>query len=735
LVFLRRSSPSVRSWYIIGELAPAFVAGLSLIKIISNQQINMPSKLNDNSPSTSGSKVAPDQQQGEEQQQQQQHDDSQVDTKPPASAFTTTKPTKLKDLNKDDLFAFVQALKTSDDRNQHGTTSEDGVQEMYNEYDDNGYNEDENFRLFEEWCEYQRTKHLAEAPIPPTTPAFVNVPSHISVASAPAAPTTTTMPNLGGAIGINLQTLNQRGGVSFGGGGRGGGFGRGGFGRGGFGRGGSSFGRGGYPAPPPAFASSSAPMPTYVVKGSNMGLRVVARDLGDQNSAMVQLSKYDRGIGTTLLKITEQATRPLTPPLAISNYSKLLSTTFDSGATISEDVHLWQESIRQIHERAFAYDMLSIFMIPDVFDTLTYDSVHTSTKMYDSIKDFSDPELTDNHYFNWQTYVRKFGGDLELQSNTWMLKVLKSSMEPSLYSAVMLDYEDMPVHQHGAITLFRLIVNRMVLLSEEARRHLLRFIDDFDIRYYPGENVSLACVKLKEITQAIGAKKLPSDLISRVLEGFEKSTTESFRQMCSTLRISFLSSFTRSMLGTLSLQAQLTNLLRDLESAYLEIKASGKWIGAGSEGAQANTSVFNADVSDEFVEEHDEYALYKASTPANRRMPFKEWVKTATCRYCDNVGHIRPDCRRRKADLRRGLDAERSPSLPALPPATTPPANPPASQKQSPITRLRDHPQFKALKAAFDMMDSSDGETANEAHAAILEEDVSDLMCALGLKE
>ena len=549
--------------------------------------------------------------------------------------------------------------------------------------------------------------------------------------------TSTTIPYLGGAIGINTQPLRQSG--SFGRGStlmHGVSSGRGGFGRGGFGRGGYSAPPPlSYPAPPPRFAPSSAQVPTYVIKGSNMGLRVVARNPSDQNIAKVQLSKYERGTGTTLLKISKQAIKPLTPPLAISNYSKLLSTTFDACATISEDVHLWQESIRQIHEQAYAYDMLSIFMIPDVFDTITYDSVIKSTKMYDSIKDFSNPELTDDHYFNWQNYVYLFGGDIEVQSDTWMVKFLKSSMEPSLYSAVMLDYEDKPISQQGSITLFRLIVNRMVLQSEEARRHLLRFIEDFDIRYYPGEDASLACVKLKEITHAIGTKKLPSDLISHVLEGFEKSTTESFRQMCSTLRVSFLSSFTRSMLGTLSLQAQLTNLLRDLESAYLEIKASGKWIGAGTEGARANTSVFNADVSDEFDEEHDEYALYKASTPANRRLPFKEWVKTATCRYCDTVGHIRPDCRRRKSDLRRGLDVQRSPSLPALPSTTPPPTNPPVSQKPSPITRLRDHPQFKALKAAFDMMDNSDGETTSEAHAAILDEDVSDLMCALGLKE
>ena len=51
------------------------------------------------------------------------------------------------------------------------------------------------------------------------------------------------------------------------------------------------------------------------------------------------------------------------------------------------------------------------------------------------------------------------------------------------------------------------------------------------------------------------------------------------------------------------------------------------------------------------------------------------------------------------------------------------------------LTHLCDHPQFKALKAAFNMLDSSDGESSTKAHAAILEEDIFELMCALGLKE
>ena len=84
------------------------------------------------------------------------------------------------------------------------------------------------------------------------------------------------------------------------------------------------------------------------------------------------------------------------------------------------------------------------------------------------------------------------------------------------------------------------------------------------------------------------------------------------------------------------------------------------------------------------------------------------------------------------------LPTERLPS-PSDPPKspTTPSTLPPSSEQPRPVTqRLRDHPQFKALKAAFNMVNNQDDlDLSDEAHAAILDEDVSDLMCALGLKE
>ena len=694
----------------------------------------MPSKLNDNSDSTDAN--------ASRNQDDHNHTSESDDIKPPAKpkAPTTTDGIKLKDLTKDQFSAFLKSMSfnppNTSPNDQHDSYSDGGVQEMFNEFDQpDQFDDEEAYKYFKEWIEY---KQMQASQPNTSTPPFVNIPSGATVASAPAtttAPRPAGGPSFGGGIALGgLHGTTTHGGYPISSGRGGGGYGRGG---GGFGRGGwgSTLGIVG-PPPPRAFVPPPVPIPTYVVKGSNMGLRMVPRDINAQENARLQLSRYERGTGTALVKNIEQATRPLSPLITPTNYSKIVSTTFDSSAVIAQDVHLWQESIRQIHDRATTFDMLAIFKIPNVFDTITADSVDKSTHLIDAIKDFNHPSLTDDIYFKWQHYTRKFGSDVEFQSDIWMCKFLKCSLEPSLHTAVMLEYERKPIEQQGSITLFRLIVNRMVLNSYEARRHLLRFIEEFDIRRYPGEDVSLACVRIKEVATALGDTNLPTDLLSRVLEGFEKSTTETFRQMCSTLRISFLSSFTRSMLGSLSPHDQLTNLLRDLESAYLDIKAGGKWIGAGTEGAQSGASVFTAGISHEDQEDYGEYAIYKASTPASQLLPFKEWVKTATCRYCNRIGHIRPDCKRRKADLSNGINAQRSPALTTKTSTPSSDTTPPPATRPSTLTRLRDHPQFKALKAAFEMIDSSsDEQISNEAHAAIMDEDVTELMCALGLKE
>ena len=82
------------------------------------------------------------------------------------------------------------------------------------------------------------------------------------------------------------------------------------------------------------------------------------------------------------------------------------------------------------------------------------------------------------------------------------------------------------------------------------------------------------------------------------------------------------------MMANMTLNAQLTNLLRDLENTYLDLKAGAKWLGASNESTRP-TSVFNItsfDSTDDTTgSDSDEYAISKAtSTPVLKRLPFRE---------------------------------------------------------------------------------------------------------------
>ena len=123
--------------------------------------------------------------------------------------------------------------------------------------------------------------------------------------------------------------------------------------------------------------------------------------------------------------------------------------SFDSCTVIANNVHLWQEFISQLHDCAFTSDMLLIFQIPDVFDIYIFSSTSSFTRVFDGINGFEHPELTNDHYYNWQTFVRTYRAEIELQSNSWMETHLKTSMDPAFYATVMVEYEELPTNKCG----------------------------------------------------------------------------------------------------------------------------------------------------------------------------------------------------------------------------------------------------------------------------------------------
>ena len=101
------------------------------------------------------------------------------------------------------------------------------------------------------------------------------------------------------------------------------------------------------------------------------------------------------------------------------------------------------------------------------------------------------------------------------------------SLDPALLREVMSEFTKLETK--GSITLLRVIINRIVQSNQESRRAMEEYIKTFDIRRFPGEDVTKACLRIKAIAQSIGTHQLPADIIHRVLEGFAHASTPAFQ--------------------------------------------------------------------------------------------------------------------------------------------------------------------------------------------------------------
>jgi hypothetical protein len=172
------------------------------------------------------------------------------------------------------------------------------------------------------------------------------------------------------------------------------------------------------------------------------------------------------------------------------------------------------------------------------------------------------------------------------------------------------------------------------------------FLKNFDILSFPGENVTLASLRIKAIAQSLGPTKLPTDIVHRILEGFARSSTPAFSNLCYHQESMISSSLVKSSLRQDTLYKTLISVLGDLEVRYNELLSGQRWLGLGH-GTQAAKSVFltNPDLDEDSSDDED-YSNYAAFTAREGRtvIPFNTWVKDKICRNCDEIGHIQRDC-------------------------------------------------------------------------------------------
>lgn len=173
----------------------------------------------------------------------------------------------------------------------------------------------------------------------------------------------------------------------------------------------------------------------------------------------VIVSHYNRGSSSNekeRAKIREICTKSIQPLLENSSIKQLL-TSDETMYDIAQDAPRWQDGILNIWQHAVAYDFRHVLMIPSFFDLLNSQSIPPNATFINAV--LAHDRLTDSDYFNWQSFVRRFGRGEELTSDQWFEDKLWKSLGPTLLSEVRSVFHELPDVYKGGISLLRLIIN------------------------------------------------------------------------------------------------------------------------------------------------------------------------------------------------------------------------------------------------------------------------------------
>ena len=399
---------------------------------------------------------------------------------------------------------------------------------------------------------------------------------------------------------------------------------------------------------PPAMVSAPALAAAKKVPARQLstGLQIslVPRSERDFDTINVILRKNDRGTDAIARKKTrDKVVKAMEPKLSANNISRIITSTDASSFDVAADALSWQSHLQTIRKFCVQYDMTSLLQVPTGVDLSNPANVASATKFKHAIDDWSN--LEDDDYHKWQEFIRRYGSPVELESDNWLDDTLQLSMEKTLRAEVESDISHIPSSKRGSLTTLRCIIKRMVIKNQESRDALENYIKSFDITKFPGENVPIACLRLKAVAKALGNDDLPKNIIRKVLEGFSKSSTKTFNDVCASQIALRRGSLIQDVVKSTSLYTQLVGLLTDLENAYLELVGGQLWEGVGHPGLDQHNSSFKAKI------------VGKPPNPKNLRdgLPWEEWVKKyAKCNHCGEVGHIRPNCSKYLAAIESG---------------------------------------------------------------------------------
>ena len=198
---------------------------------------------------------------------------------------------------------------------------------------------------------------------------------------------------------------------------------------------------------------------TGLTLSSGMDILHVPRSGSQQVHAGVT-SKHSRGdTESARLKRKKIVTASMTDKLACNNVLSLITADDIAAHDLAADCQQWQRGLRSFKRVLMDNDMITPFLIPTQFDI--DDPSKLNGPFINLIDDFH--KISDGEAQRWQKWICKYAAPVEIESAAWAVETMEKSMTAELKTLVFDDMENLELTANGAITMFKIATNHMVL--------------------------------------------------------------------------------------------------------------------------------------------------------------------------------------------------------------------------------------------------------------------------------
>ena len=145
-----------------------------------------------------------------------------------------------------------------------------------------------------------------------------------------------------------------------------------------------------------------------------------------------------------------------------TNLSTLISSSEVDKHDIADDCANWQKGIKSFKDHAHKHDLESLYYIPSSF-AANGRPVGPYTNLLEHFRSISDTQV-----FTWQKYLNENASSVDIESGEWAEGILIKTIDDQLKTAVEDALGHVQRSEQGAITTFKIMSNKMVLMNQES---------------------------------------------------------------------------------------------------------------------------------------------------------------------------------------------------------------------------------------------------------------------------